>query len=60
MIDPVRLGDHWIDRAKITALLRIDGKLLVFFGGGRTAIVTDEFSDEEIEELTRGPSGRSQ
>ncbi len=54
MKDPVRLGDDTvIDRAAIVAVRREGNRLLVFFGGERPMVITDEFTREEIEELTK-------
>lgn len=55
MRDPVRLGDAWFDRAAIVGLLRHQGTLIVFLRGSKAVTMTDNFSEEEIEELTRGP-----
>ena len=54
MKDPVRLGeDTVIDRAAIHAVRREGNRLLIFFGGERPMVITDEFTREEIEELTK-------
>lgn len=55
MIDPVRIGDAWLDRAAIVGVLRNDGKLIVFLRGSKPVTMRDEFSTKEIEALTRGP-----
>jgi len=54
MKDPVKLGeDTIIDRAAIHAVRREGNRLLIFFGGERPMVITDEFTREEIEELTK-------
>lgn len=55
MIDPIEIGDAWLDRAAITGLLRHHGNLYVFLRGSKTVTMTDNFSDEEIGELIKGP-----
>lgn len=52
MQDPVKLGGAVIDRAAIKAVLREDGRLLIFFGGERPLVLADNFSAEEIEKLS--------
>jgi len=51
--DPVEIGGAVIDRAAIKAVLREDGRLLIFFGGERPLVLSDNFSSEEMEELTK-------
>ena len=54
MKDPVKLGeDTYVDRAAIHAVRREGSRLLIFFGGERPMVITDEFTREEIEELTK-------
>ena len=54
MKDPVKLGeDTVIDRAAIHAVRREGSRLLICFGGERPMVITDEFTREEIEELTK-------
>ena len=54
MKDPVKLGeDTVIDRAAIHAVRREGNRLLIFFGGERPMVVTDDFSADEIAELTK-------
>lgn len=54
MKDPVKLGeDTVVDRAAILAVRREGNRLLIFFGGERPMVITDEFTREEIEELTK-------
>lgn len=54
MKDPVKLeGGAVIDRAAIKAVLREGGRVLIFFGGERPLVLSDNFSSEEMEELTK-------
>lgn len=53
MKDPVRLGGAVIDRAAIKAVLREDGRVLIFFGGERPLVLSDNFSAEEMDELCK-------
>jgi len=53
MQDPVKLGGAVIDRAGIKAVLREDGRLLIFFGGERPLVLSDNFSAEEMDELCK-------
>lgn len=54
MKDPVRLGDDTvIDRAAIHAVRREGDRLLIFFGGERPMVITDNFSAEEMDELCK-------
>ncbi len=51
MKDPVRIGEVWFDRSEIAAVLRQDGRLLVFLKSGKPVSFDDTFSTDEIQRL---------
>ena len=53
MKNPVKVGDCFIDRSEVAAVLRQDGRLLVFLKSGKPVTLPDNMSREEIEELIR-------
>lgn len=53
MTDPVRIGDNWFDRGKISAVVRSGGKVLIFLGAERPVVLDDHFSEEELEDLAQ-------
>lgn len=56
MKDAIRIGDAWVDREEISAVLPQNGTLLVFLRGtDRPMIIHDTFSREELRALVRAP-----
>ena len=53
MQDPVKVGDGWFDKSEVAAVLRQDGRLLVFLKSGKPVTLPDHMSNEEIEALIR-------
>lgn len=53
MLDPVKVGDGWFDKSEVAAVLRQDGRLLVFLKSGKPVTLPDTMSAEEIEALIR-------
>ncbi len=51
MTDPVKVGDGWFDRSEVAAVLRQDGRLLVFLKSGKPVTLPDNMSRDEIEAL---------
>lgn len=51
MRDPIQIGDAWIDRAQVTAVVPLPGKVLIFLRGGRPIVLSDTFSREELRQL---------
>lgn len=51
MRDPVQIGEVWFDRSEIAAVLRQDGRLLVFLKSGKPVSFDDTFTSAEIEKL---------
>ena len=51
MTDPVKVGEGWFDRAEVAAVLRQDGRLLVFLKSGKPVTMPDDMSREELEAL---------
>ena len=51
MVDPIKIGDGWFDKSEVAAVLRQDGRLLVFLKSGKPVTLPDNMSTEEIEEL---------
>jgi len=52
MKDPVKIGELVIDRTAINAVLRQDGRLLIFLRAGRPIVMDDTLSAEEFDKLT--------
>lgn len=51
MRDPIKVGDAWIDRAAVTAVLRQNGRILIFLRHSRPLGMDDTLSCEELERL---------
>lgn len=51
MTDPVKVGDGWFDRSEVAAVLRQDGRLLVFLKSGKPVTLPDTMTTSEILEL---------
>ena len=53
MKDPVKVGDGYFDKCEVAAVLRQDGRLLVFLKSGKPVTLPDNMSRKEIEALIR-------
>lgn len=53
MKNPVKVGDGFFDKSEVAAVLRQDGRLLVFLKSGKPVTLPDNMSREEIEALIR-------
>ena len=53
MKNPVKVGDGFFDKNEVAAVLRQDGRLLVFLKSGKPVTLPDNMSREEIEALIR-------
>ena len=53
MQEPVKIGDGWFDKGEVAAVLRQNGKLLVFLRSGKPVTLPGPMSDAEIEALIR-------
>ena len=51
MKDPVKVGGGWFDRSEVAAVLRQDGRLLVFLKSGKPVTMPDDMSRDELEAL---------
>ena len=51
MTDLVKVGDGWFDRSEVAAVLRQDGRLLVFLKSGKPVTLPDNMSRDEIAAL---------
>ena len=53
MRDPIRIEECIIDRDEIAAVLRQDGRLVVFLKSGKTINMPDNLSGEELEVIAK-------
>lgn len=53
MKNPVKVGDGFFDKSEVAAVLRQDGRLLVFLKSGKPVTLPDNMSQEEIDALIR-------
>lgn len=59
MIDPVKIGEAWIERAAVVGVVPQEGNLLIFLRGSKPLNLRNTFSREEIESLTKRPEKRN-
>lgn len=56
MKDPIRIEECVIDRGEIAAILRQEGRLVVFLKSGKTINMPDTLTSEELEDIAGLPA----
>lgn len=51
MKDPIRIEECVIDRGEIAAILRQEGRVIVFLKSGKTINMPDTLTSEELEAI---------
>lgn len=51
MKEPIRIDDCVIDRSEIAAILRQEGRVIVFLKSGKTINMPDTLTSEELDEI---------